>query len=222
MQLKEDTLRTQRWFGVSELLVLRGCPPVQVTSRSEPQCLLLQESILAFTFPRLSCFSAFRSQNNNDCHYCYCFHCYVYRGFRVCLALWEALSVLCLNQQDFREVQLKEYILQTWRCAWGQLGPRPTSCATLKLAHGGDRWCLGLLSLHCPSSCDLLRGRAPPCSAWCCSLKSAKGRSRAGPVAQQLSVHVPIWWPGVHQFGSRVLTWHRSSGHAAAGVPHIK
>ena len=31
----------------------------------------------------------------------------------------------------------------------------------------------------------------------------------AGPVAQQLSAHVPLQGPGVHQFGSRAQTWHK-------------
>ena len=44
----------------------------------------------------------------------------------------------------------------------------------------------------------------------------------AGPVAQQLSSHVPLQRPGVHRFGSRVRTWHRLASHAVVGVPHIK
>ena len=42
------------------------------------------------------------------------------------------------------------------------------------------------------------------------------------PVAQQLSSHVLLWQPGVHQFRSRVQTWHRMASHAVAGIPHIK
>ena len=30
----------------------------------------------------------------------------------------------------------------------------------------------------------------------------------AGPVAQQLSAHIPLQWPGVCWFRSQVLTWH--------------
>ena len=29
-------------------------------------------------------------------------------------------------------------------------------------------------------------------------------------------------WPRVHQFGSRVPTWHLKAHHAVVGVPHIK
>ena len=43
----------------------------------------------------------------------------------------------------------------------------------------------------------------------------------AGPVVQQLSSHIPLWWPGVHWFGSWVQTWHRLARHAVAGVPYI-
>ena len=46
--------------------------------------------------------------------------------------------------------------------------------------------------------------------------------SGVGPVAQQLSAHVPLWQPRVHQPGSRVQTWHCLAGHAVVGVPHIK
>ena len=34
--------------------------------------------------------------------------------------------------------------------------------------------------------------------------------------------HVPVQWPGVRRFGSRVWTWHGLAGHAVVGVPHIK
>ena len=44
----------------------------------------------------------------------------------------------------------------------------------------------------------------------------------AGPVAQWLSLHLPLWWPGVHQFRSRVRTWHPLARHAVVGIPHIK
>ena len=44
----------------------------------------------------------------------------------------------------------------------------------------------------------------------------------AGLVAQWLSTHVPLQWPGVRQFRSQVQTWHRLTGHAVAGIPHIK
>ena len=43
-----------------------------------------------------------------------------------------------------------------------------------------------------------------------------------GLVVRHLSEHVPLWWPRVHQFGSRVRTWHSLASHAVAGVPHIK
>ena len=44
----------------------------------------------------------------------------------------------------------------------------------------------------------------------------------ASPVAQRLSAHVPLGWPGVHQFRSRVQTWHGLAIHAVVGVPHRK
>ena len=47
-------------------------------------------------------------------------------------------------------------------------------------------------------------------------------RGGAGPVAQQLSVHILLWRPRVRRVGSRVRTWHCLSSHAVAGVPHIK
>ena len=43
-----------------------------------------------------------------------------------------------------------------------------------------------------------------------------------GPVAQQLSVHVPLQWPGVCQFGSRVWTWHCLSEPCCGGYPTYK
>ena len=46
--------------------------------------------------------------------------------------------------------------------------------------------------------------------------------AEAGPVTQQLSVHIPLSWPGVCRFGSWVWTWHRLANHAVVGVPHIK
>ena len=42
------------------------------------------------------------------------------------------------------------------------------------------------------------------------------------PVAQWLCANVPLWQPRVHQFGSRVLTWHCLASHAVVGVPHLK
>ena len=44
----------------------------------------------------------------------------------------------------------------------------------------------------------------------------------AGPMGQQLSAHIPLLQPGVHQFGSRVRTWHRLAHHAVVVIPHIK
>ena len=44
----------------------------------------------------------------------------------------------------------------------------------------------------------------------------------AGLVAQWLSAHVLLRWPGVRQFRSWVQTWHRLASHAVVGVPHIK
>ena len=44
----------------------------------------------------------------------------------------------------------------------------------------------------------------------------------AGPVAQRLSVQVPLQRPGVHWFGSQVWTWHGLTSHAVVGVPHVK
>ena len=40
-------------------------------------------------------------------------------------------------------------------------------------------------------------------------------------VAQRLSVYVPLWWPGVHQFRSQVWTWHCLESHAVVGIIHI-
>ena len=48
-----------------------------------------------------------------------------------------------------------------------------------------------------------------------------RGKMGASLVAQQLGAHVPLWWPGVCQFGSRVRTWHRLASHAVVGVPDI-
>ena len=45
---------------------------------------------------------------------------------------------------------------------------------------------------------------------------------RAGLVAQWLGAHVLLLWPGVHQFGSRVQTWHRLARHAVVGIPRRK
>ena len=44
----------------------------------------------------------------------------------------------------------------------------------------------------------------------------------AGPVAEWLSVHIPLQQPGVRWFRSRVRTRHRLSRHAVVGVPHVK
>ena len=44
----------------------------------------------------------------------------------------------------------------------------------------------------------------------------------AGPVVQQLSLHVPLQWPRVQRFRSQGQTWHCLASHAVAGVPHIK
>ena len=41
-------------------------------------------------------------------------------------------------------------------------------------------------------------------------------------VVQRLSSHIPLQWPGIHQFRSQVQTWHRLASHAVVGVPHIK
>ena len=49
-----------------------------------------------------------------------------------------------------------------------------------------------------------------------------KNYAGAGPVAQWLSSHILLCWPGVCQFGSLVRTWHYSVSHAVAGIPHIK
>ena len=46
--------------------------------------------------------------------------------------------------------------------------------------------------------------------------------SGAGPVAQQLSVHVLLRWPRVPRFGSQVQTWHHLASHAVVGILHIK
>ena len=45
---------------------------------------------------------------------------------------------------------------------------------------------------------------------------------QGGLVAQRLSSHVPLQWPGVHGFGSQVRTWHHLACHAVVGVPHTK
>ena len=44
----------------------------------------------------------------------------------------------------------------------------------------------------------------------------------ASPVAQQLSSHIQLQRPGVHQFGSWVRAWHHLASHAVVGVPQIK
>ena len=44
----------------------------------------------------------------------------------------------------------------------------------------------------------------------------------AGLVAQRLCAHVPLRWPGVHQFGSWVWTRDHLASHAEVGVPHNK
>ena len=54
------------------------------------------------------------------------------------------------------------------------------------------------------------------------SLHIKRSSFRGQPVAQQLSAHVPLWRPGVWQFGFRVPTWHCLASHAVVGVPHIK
>ena len=41
-------------------------------------------------------------------------------------------------------------------------------------------------------------------------------------VAQCLSAHVPLWQPGIRQFGTPVQTWHSLASHAVVDVPHIK
>ena len=46
--------------------------------------------------------------------------------------------------------------------------------------------------------------------------------ARAGPVVQQLSVHVPLQPTGVHWFRSRVWTWHSLTSHAVVGIPQVK
>ena len=50
------------------------------------------------------------------------------------------------------------------------------------------------------------------------ALTKKEGRG-ASLVVQRLSVHVPLWRPGVHRFGSRVQTRHRLASHAVVGVP---
>ena len=47
-------------------------------------------------------------------------------------------------------------------------------------------------------------------------------RMGASPVAQRLSAHVLLQWPGVRWFGSRVRTWHRLACYAVVDIPHIK
>ena len=44
----------------------------------------------------------------------------------------------------------------------------------------------------------------------------------AGTVAQWLSPHVPLPWPGVHGLGSQLRIWHCLAHHAVVGVPHAK
>ena len=36
-------------------------------------------------------------------------------------------------------------------------------------------------------------------------------------MAQRLSAHVPLWWPGICRFGSWVQTWHHLASHAVVG-----
>ena len=49
-----------------------------------------------------------------------------------------------------------------------------------------------------------------------------KDSSGAGPVAQRLSSHVPLWLPRVRWFGSWVRTWHCLSSHAVVSIPRKK
>ena len=42
------------------------------------------------------------------------------------------------------------------------------------------------------------------------------------PVTWWLSAHIPLQWPQVRWFGSRVRTTHCLASHAVVGVPHIK
>ena len=44
----------------------------------------------------------------------------------------------------------------------------------------------------------------------------------AGLMAQRLSSHVLLWWPGICRFRSQVQSWHHLALHAVAGIPHIK
>ena len=55
----------------------------------------------------------------------------------------------------------------------------------------------------------------------CTNMYTRKIQMGASPVVQWLSAHIPLQQPGVHQFGSRVRTWHRLTNHAVVGVPCI-
>ena len=46
--------------------------------------------------------------------------------------------------------------------------------------------------------------------------------SGAGLVAEWLSLHTLLHWPGVCWFGSRAWTYALLSSHTVAGIPHIK
>ena len=51
---------------------------------------------------------------------------------------------------------------------------------------------------------------------------ACKTETAAGLVTQRLSSHFLLQRPRVHQFGSRVRTWHHLESHAVVGVPQIK
>ena len=86
-----------------------------------------------------------------------------------------------------------------------------------------------LLSLHL--NLPYLKSPLPTSLVATREVSSVKGEYRylfyklvvgAGPVVQWLSAHVLLQRPGVHQFGSRVQTWHHLARHAVIGVPYIK
>ena len=97
-------------------------------------------------------------------------------------------------------------------------------------------WVISFLSLSafkvlqhlCVSGVDFVG--LPRAEAWCLSSLLRYSRyfvlkvfkSGACRVAQRLSVHVPLSWPGVRRFRSQVRTQHHLASHAVAGIPHIK
>ena len=92
-------------------------------------------------------------------------------------------------------------------------GPRLTLTQKEEGASNSDRDGRGLCS-HCCSFSGKFQ--------WFPNTELKNVVCGAGPVAQQLSSHVPLLRPRVHWLGSWVQTRHHLASHAVAGVPCIK